>query len=74
MILVDKALASASNSITRTCGGDPRERNTEEQETKVLPAHAGLILQAHGKDNIFVSITRTCGGDPCTRQSFHHLI
>ena len=40
--------------------------NDETEKTKVLPAHAGVILRRIIGLYIDDRITRTCGGDPRT--------
>ena len=37
-------------SITRTCGGDPKEAKTVHHIYFVLPAHAGVILSEEEKE------------------------
>ena len=46
MILSTTALFSSENGITRTCGGDPDVDALADAYMKVLPAHAGVILNS----------------------------
>ena len=61
---VKRYRAKSIASITRTCGGDPVWDSKPATMIRVLPAHAGVILNFEQCQKGKLRITRTCGGDP----------
>ena len=51
-------------SLSRVCGGDPRNIERRSEIESVFPAYAGVILIDSSLSSISLSLSRVCGGDP----------
>ena len=59
--------------ITRMRGGDPKDIKTVDDNLKVLPACAGVILGTACSISSDVCITRMRGGDPLLTKRLRNL-